>query len=253
MLTFYDAVWASAREYATSGRRADALASLTPLMNSPDAPPQLTLLAHRLAARLYAANQCYRRARKHLYAALMLDPDNAELHYELGQAFENDPYGCDWRAARRFRRAVGLDPQPIYQAAFGRALVRINRVRTGAAQLLEAADMAPIDADVLQVIVDGLCDAGRAEAAYRVAAKARFLAPNDAAIRRLWADVKFALAQRRQERTHKETRRGPTLLPFVRVETGERPTAVGGVVRQDTGSRTAPHLGRLRAYRTEQG
>jgi tetratricopeptide (TPR) repeat protein len=222
-------------------------------MSSPDTPPELTLLAHRLAARLFGANQSYKRARKHLYAALMLDPDNAELHYELGQAFENDPYGCDWRAARRFRRAVALDPQPTYQAAFGRALVRINRLRAGSAQLLEAADMAPIDAAVLQVVVEGLCDAGRAEAAYRVLAKARFLAPGDAAIRRLWEEVKFAVAQEAQGRTRRELRRGPTLLPFVCAETGERPAAAGGVVRQDAGSRTAPHLGRLRAYRAEQG
>ena len=50
-----------------------------------------------------------------------VNPIDAEVHYELGVAFESDPYGCDYRAARRFRKAVALDPkQPKYLAALER-------------------------------------------------------------------------------------------------------------------------------------
>ena len=122
MLTFHDAAWASARNCAAAGRRADALAFLAPLLSSPDAPPRLVRLAHRLAGRLHAATQDYRMTRKHLLAAAKLDPNCAEVHYELGLAFERDPYGCDHRAARRFRKAVALLPkEPRYAAALGRA------------------------------------------------------------------------------------------------------------------------------------
>jgi Flp pilus assembly protein TadD len=247
MLTFHDAAWASARDCAAAGRRADALAFLAPLLSSPDAPPRLVLLAHRLAGRLHAAAQKYRLARKHLLTAAKLDPNCAEIHYEIGLAFERDPYGCDLRAARRFRKALVLDPkQPRYAAALGRALVRTNRVRTGVKWLTIAAAGAPADTAVLAVVVDGLCDAGRAQLARRIVAQARFLAPADRAVLKLWDDVRFAAAATMQGRKPAAVGRGPALLPFVRV-------VGGGVLRRDAASRSAPHLGRLRAYRTGQG
>jgi Flp pilus assembly protein TadD len=155
MLTFHDAVWASARDCAAAGRRADALAFLKPLLSSGDVPPRLVRLAHRLAARIHAATQDYRMTRKHLLAAAKLDPNCAEVHYELGLAFERDPYGCDRRAARRFRKAVALVPkEPRYAAALGRALVRTNRVRTGVTWLTIAAAGAPADPTILSVVTD---------------------------------------------------------------------------------------------------
>jgi tetratricopeptide (TPR) repeat protein len=248
MLTFHDAAWASARDCAAAGRRADALAFLAPLLSSPAAPRRLVLLAHRLAGRLHAAAQKYRTARKHLRAAAKLDPNCAEVQYEIGLTFENDPYGCDRRAARRFRRAVRLDPrQPKYAAALGRALVRTNRVRAGVKWLTIAAAGAPADATVLAVVIDGLCDAGRERLAAKLATQARFLAPGDRAVRKLWDDARYAAASAGQSRVAADGRRGPVLLPFLRV------VGDGVTVRRDEASRPAPHLGRLRTYRTEQG
>jgi Flp pilus assembly protein TadD len=249
MLTFHDAAWASARDCAAVGRRADALAFLAPLLSSPDAPPRLARQAHHLAGRLHAAAQKYRMARKHLLAAAKLDPMNAEVHYEIGLAFEADPYGCDRRAARRFRKAMALDPkQPRYAAALGRALVRINRVRAGVKWLTIAAAGAPADAAVLAVVIDGLCDAGREKLAAKVATQARFLAPADRAVLKLFGDARHAAAAAGQARlTAAGGRRGPVLLPFLRV------VGDGVTVRRDEASRPAPHLGRLRSYRTGRG
>src|SRR5262249_18261988 len=109
MLTFYDAAWASARSAATSGRRADALAFLAPLLSgAAAAPKRLVLWAPGLAGRTPAAAERYGKARRPPPAAAKLAPHTAEIHYEIGLAFENDPYGCDRRAARRFLRAVTL-------------------------------------------------------------------------------------------------------------------------------------------------
>src|SRR5215211_371064 len=97
-LTFHDAAWASARAAASAGRRADALAFLAPLLGgAPGVPDKLLLLEHRLAGRLHSAAERYGKARRHLLAAAKLDPGTAEIHYELGLAFESDPYGCDRR------------------------------------------------------------------------------------------------------------------------------------------------------------
>lgn len=253
MLTFHDAAWASARECAANGRRAEALARLAPLLSSPDTPPAMLLLAHRLAARVRAAGENYRAARTHLHVAAKLAPQTAEIHYELGVAFERDPYGCDRRAARRFRNAVELNPhEPKYVAALGRALVRINRVRAGVKHLRTAAELAPDSAAVLKVVTDGLCEANRAVEASRIVTKARFLAPADAKLRRLADDLRYATAQQTQRRDQQRTvGAGPKmLLPFLRIETGAAaPSGEGGIVRRDAASRAAPHMGRLRAYR----
>src|SRR5687767_2010297 len=102
MLTLNDAAWASARNLAESGRRADALAILTPLLARPGLPAGLAAKAHRLAAALHLRGDRYPAARRHLFAAAKAEPGNADTQYQLGIAFEDDPYGCDERAARRF-------------------------------------------------------------------------------------------------------------------------------------------------------
>lgn len=256
MLNFFDAAWASARVTAAAGRRAAALAELAPLLNSPNAPTRLTVLAHRLAARLESDAGRYPRARNHLRAAIRLDRYDAELHYELGVAFESDPSGCDLRAARRFRRAVQLNSRHAkYAAAFGRALVRLNRARAGVTHLRGAAVFAPADSKVLKVVVDGLCDAGQAELARVIVVKARFRAPSDKVILALWYEVRYAIAQQAGRRPDRAapTTSGPRTLPFMRLVTDSPLSAARGVVRRDAGSRPVPHIMRLRSHRAEQG
>ncbi len=225
MLTFCDAAWANARRLAVAGRKSAALAALAPLFGSPDAPKRLTLLAHRLAARLHFAAGRYRKSRRHLGIAASLDPAAAEIHFEIGQAFECDPYGCDRRAAARYKRAAEMAPkQARFVAAYGRALVRIDRVSRGVKLLREAARLAPTDAAVLRVVLDGLADAGRADEALATIARVRFQARTNAELRKLLADAKFRRAC--------GPVRGPHPRPTLRL------AAVGGAsVRRDAGHR----------------
>ena len=257
MLAFHEAVWATACDRATRGRRRDAMKTLDPLLSgSPDVPPRLVLLAHRLAARIQVAAGRYGPTRRHLRAAEQLDPRSSEIQYELGIAHEDDPYGCDRRAARRFKKALALGPgQAKYLAALGRALVRINRVRSGVANLTAAAARTPANPAVLTVVMDGLIDAGKVRTAWRIISRARFLAPADAKIRRLWDQARYALAGAKQTRGRRvRVGTGPALLPFVRLSlVGRTSHAGGGVLRRDAGSRTGPHFGRARLNRTERG
>jgi Flp pilus assembly protein TadD len=246
-LTFHDAGWASARATAQSGRRADALARLKPLISSPDCPPRLARSAHRLAARLYLQDEKWGKARRHLRAALDLHPQDAAAHYEMGLAYENDPYGCDVRAARCFRRAVRCATrQAKYVAALGRALVRLNRVAAGVNRLRAAAALAPADAGVLRVIVDALADAGKPRLAYSLTTKAKFLAPANPEVQQLWQTARFAVARQARPKAA-VVGAGPAVLPLVRLVGG------GGVVRRDAGSKPRPHVGWLKPHRAERG
>lgn len=247
-LTFYDAGWASARAAASVGRRADALARLAPLLSSPDCPPRLARSAHRLAARMHMHDEKWAKARRHLRAALDLHPEDAAAHYELGLAFERDPYGCDERAARCFRRAVRFAPKEAkYVAALGRALVRLNKVAAGVKHLRAAAALAPADWVVLRVVVDGLTDADKPRLAFTLATKAKFLAPANPEVQQLWQMARFAVARQAQPKSTKAVGDGPSVLPLVRLVGG------GAVIRQDAGSRPMPHFGWLKPHRAERG
>ena len=192
-LTFADALWSRARSLAVAGRKAEAMRALAPLLGPAEVPRRLRLLAHRLAARLHHAAGRYRLARRHLYQAAHFEPDAAEIHYEIAQAFESDPAGCDRRALRRYRLACRLVPRDArFRAALGRALVRNYKVKAGLVELRAAATLAPADAAVLRVVMEGLCEAGKPREAFGTVAKARFA--RTPVMEKLQADAKFRLA-----------------------------------------------------------
>jgi Flp pilus assembly protein TadD len=240
-LSLLDAAWASARDLADAGRRADAHAILQQLLARRDLPPGLAFKAHRLSATLALEADQYRSARRHLIAAAKLEPTDAETQYQLGVAFEDDPYGCDERAARRFRRATRLDPDTAtYWASLGRAAMRTNRDRAGLKAIRRAVALAPTDTAVLTIAIEALRDAGRARLAWKVVCRARFLAPTNADLRKLWERVKFDLACSQQKAPRPL---GALVLPFVCV------VSRGGEsrrIRRDAGSNAGPHLGRFR-------
>jgi tetratricopeptide (TPR) repeat protein len=246
--------WAAARELARRGRRSEALARLRRLLARNDVPPAVAADAHRLAAELLIDRDRLGAARRHLKAALGLEPGCARTFYLAGLASERDPAGDDRRAAARFRKAAGLEPaNPRYRAAFGRAAVRCDRVRAGVRALLAAAEAGGAKLDVLRVVVDGLIEAGKLDAARRAVVKARFLNPQSAEVRRLGERVRFETARRGQQNTTgtqdapRATEGDFVSLPFVRVVGGEsgRRGVTGGTIRRDTLSVPRPHFTRL--------
>jgi hypothetical protein len=253
-LTLIHAGWAATRQATRDGRRGDALARVSRLLARPDVPAPVAADAHRLAAELLIESERYAAARRHLRAAAGLEPEYARTYYLHGLALERDPHGDDRRAARRFQRASRLDSHnPLYRAAFGRAAVRCDRVKAGVRALLAAADAGGAKLDVLRVVVDGLIEAGKLDAARRVVVKARFLNPRSAEVRRLGERVRFETARQDQLNTTgtqdapRATEGDYISLPFVRLVGGEfgRRGATGGTTRRDTLSVPRPHFTRL--------
>ena len=259
MLTLIHAGWVSARSLARSGRRTAALAQLRRLLSRPDLPVALAADANRLAAELLIETEDFAKARRHLRAALGLQPENARSHYLAGLAFERDPAGDDRRAAVRFKKASEAEPaNPVYRAAFGRAAVRCDRVKLGVRELVAAADAAPDNIAVLRVVVDGLREAGKLRAARRVLVKARFLCPRSAEVRRMWERVRFETARAGQRNTKGTqdaqfaTEGALFTLPFVRVVGSAAGGKATGWVRGDVISLPRPHLARLWSTNAER-
>jgi Flp pilus assembly protein TadD len=212
-----------------------------------DLPPAQAAQIHREAATYHLNRDQFKMARLHLRALARLNPRCALTRYDWGRAFEADPYGCDHRAARCFRRAVKLNAsEPKYRASLGRAMVRINEVRSGVKVLCRAADAAPTDVEVLEVVADGLREAGEAGIAFDVLSKALFLAPRNAELKRLWDRARFDMALERQKQVpeHPSQRNSrPKVLPFIRIadDNSQQPTP-----RHDPGHPPQPHFLRLR-------
>jgi tetratricopeptide (TPR) repeat protein len=265
MLTLIQAGWTSVRSSVEQGRRTDALTRLKRLLAHPDVPTAVAADAHRLAGELQTDAEHYAEARRHLRTAAALEPAHARTYYLWGLAYERDPHGCDRHAARCFRKASRLEPaNALYQAAFGRAAVRCDAVKTGVRELLAAANTTPGDLAVLRVVTDGLLDAGRLADARRVLTTARFLC-RDTVRQREWTAlverVQFEAARGEQRETRGATRHrqdaefardgGRVVLPFIRVETkSESPS--GGAVRRDVVSFPRPHFPRLRMRKADR-
>ncbi len=251
MLTFFELGFASATALANSGRYSAARQALRGLRATCDLEPGSAHRLHTTAAEWALRSERYAEARKHLRRAVELDPNNAAGHFALGQAHEADPFGCDRMAVRRYRKAIQLNAnQPKYRATLGRALVRVDNVQAGVKILCRAAEAAPSDPEVLEIVAEGLREAGQPEVAFRLMSHARFLAPGDGAIKKLWDRSRFSLtAATQQAHRNSEVRpvENPAVLPFLRVsEMGQTQK-----IRRDAGSPKGATVPRLRAYRQD--
>jgi tetratricopeptide (TPR) repeat protein len=254
-LALIDDGMAAARSLVRKGRTTEALAQATRLLNRPDLPVVVAADAHRVIAELLIDAERYAKARKHLRAALALEPEHARTQYLLGLAFECDPLGDDRHAARRFHKASKLVPaSALYRAAFGRAAVRSDHRKRGVRELLACTEPATKDTTVLQVVVTGLLEAGKIAMARRIITKARFSCPGNREVSRLWEQVRFEAARVGQTRGRSTQDAGPArdggvqLLPFLRVvhsSTGRKTRLAN--MRQDAFSLPRSHVSRLRA------
>ena len=263
-LTLIGAGWASVQASAKYGRRADSIQRIRSLLARRDLPTSVASQANRLLGELLIASENYAAARRHLRAAAGFAPTDAQTFFQWGLAYEQDPHGSDRHAAMRFRQASELEPgNAAYRAAFGRALVRSDRLKQGVRVLLEAAQTASGNSDVIRVAVEGLMEAGQLDTAQRVLNKARFQcfeSVKDRQLEELQSRVRFEAARCEQRGTTRHGQDaefardgGRVVLPFVRIasETGKTGSGHSGTCRGDVISMPRPHLGRLRACRAD--
>jgi hypothetical protein len=274
-LTLIDAGWESIRTTAKRGQRIDALNRLTQLLARLDVPTAMAVEGQCFAGELALDLGRYATARRHLKAATKLEPTLAEAYYLAGRAWEEDPDGCDRRAAICFKKAVNLAANALHRAAFGRAAARCGKVRLGVREMLAATEQAPGDVAVVRIAVSGLLEMGKTEGARQVIAAARFLCANNHEVAALWERVKFETARQSQNSEKKAKTRENTryaqdaqfatdgdrvTLPFIRLadDTDSSPDAKGttggsgGTVRRDATSFPRPHLASLRARKADR-
>jgi tetratricopeptide (TPR) repeat protein len=247
-----------ASRLSDSGQHLKARYILLDLSLRAELSPDELFKVRMASAKLAFARERYGEARRHLRIAERLRGDEAEIYYLWGRAYEFDPHGCDRRAARKYRKATILNAsEPKYRAALGRALVRISNVRSGVKVLRRAAEAAPTDPEVLEIVREGLQEAEQAELALQILNKARFLAPGNRQVKHLWERARFDATAEIQKNNRKESKAirddRPISIPFIRIHSETtvetHPDAKILRVRRDGGDQIQPRLAGLKAYR----
>jgi Tfp pilus assembly protein PilF len=220
-LNLVDRLLALGRNFQKQGRNYDARQILSRLSHLGELPAGVAEETQARLAEIHLKDNSFRRARKHLAAALSHRPDNARYHYLLANALENDIRGNSQRAADHYRRSLALDPkQPRCLGEFGLMALRLGQTEEGLDALRKAVELAPDEPETVGNLVEGLRREGLVDEARRVLRAALFRNPRDGRFRRLIQDFEFHQLRQRQE-TARHTGGpgevdddGPVLLPF---------------------------------------
>lgn len=229
----------------TIGRPVEARERLEAVLRFADATPDAKADAHRKLGRLHADARSERPARRHLRAALQIEPTCPVAARELAASLSRD--GRHAAASRMYRRLLTLDrADAAAWAGYGRSAIALGDTAAGLRRLRRAVRLAPADASILADLVDALTAQGSLAVARRVVAAARFRLPRHARVEAMERDLRFRLAARAQARRRDRLSGGPVILAF--------PTATATVpgLRLDAGHAPArPHLHRLRTVRRD--
>ncbi len=132
-----------------------------------------------------------------------------------------------------------------YWSGFGQACVRLGREKAAFGAFVAAADLAPLDVQIIDEITEGLCFLGREEDARSVLMAARFRLGHDAELEQLWNRFRFLQLHRTQQaaRRRQALEEGEaSVLAFVPATTSsDEPKGEPGILRRDRYSRSMPH------------
>lgn len=243
-LCLYDELLARGRRLRQAGQPHLAAACCERLLALAGVPGLIAAQAHQIIGEIALKRRHYRRARRHLVAAVRLAPEGPRGHFLLGLSCSQDEAGDPRRAARHFRRALRLAPHlPRCRGELGLVLLRLGETDEGLAQLREAARQAPEDAAATGRLVRGLLRAGQFDEALVAVRAARFRAPRCERLHKLWVDLQLAALRRDRDAAAALAGPGePVVLPFLRAY-AEPPA---GVTRHAAHVLKGPRLVRLR-------
>jgi tetratricopeptide (TPR) repeat protein len=242
MLNLVDRLLAMGCNYQQLGRTQDALDAFHRLTHFRELPAEVAEQVQVHLAELYLRRRKYKRACRHLLAALGYQPDHPRYHHLLGQALEGRDRGPSERALESYRRSLQLDAeQPECLADAGLQAVRLGHTEEGLAHLRRAVELSPEAPVLLRKLMRGLRLAGRGGEVRDAVQAALFHNGRDPRFRKIWLDFQFQQVREQQQRALRRRRQpveaedAPVLLPF------ERPDEIGPVreIRADDGAALA--------------
>jgi tetratricopeptide (TPR) repeat protein len=251
-LSFAEHLLSRARLMLRVGRPAEARRLSRNVLRQPNPSHRLRADAFCLLAEIELEAGRFRRARRHLAAAIRLRRHADELYVAYSRAVDADPNADPRLAVKAMRRGVAIDPfEPRSWAALGTAAHNAGDDVLARRAFRRAARLRPDDFDTLSEIVDGFLHLDLEVDARAVVTAARFRLPRHTELIALTDRVSFTMAQRRQRQSKVQDGAAAILpLPKRPMQTAdtELPTVV---LRVDGGHNPRPHL--LRMFGRQSG
>jgi Tfp pilus assembly protein PilF len=228
------------RKFQEMGRTADALQTLYRLSRFKELPSAVAEEIQYRLGQMHLNARRFKRARRHLLAAIRHQPDFAEYHFLFARALRADDQGDLDRAARFYRRALQMDPDNAScLVEYGLLAIQLGRTDDGLKRLRKAVDLAPNDPDVISQAATGFRQAGQADEARKVLQRGMFLNCQDGRFRKAWEGFKAEELLERQEFNRLQKERltlapeGPTLLKFVPPAKGPKGEAIPTILQRE--------------------
>jgi Tfp pilus assembly protein PilF len=250
-LNLVDRLLAMGRKYQELGRDRDARHILGKLAGFGELPTNVAEETHFRLAEIQLNRRKFRRARRHLTAALGHQPNNARYHHLLAAALDHRRPEEAQRAAEHFKLSLEQEPdQPRCLSEYGLLLLLLERSEEGLEALRRAVDLAPGDPEIVGNLVEGCRREGLVDEARSVIRGALFRNPRDVRFQQLRSDFEFHQLRQQQlaalyrGRANLNGEDGPMLLPFVRPVL-DGPSIEGGskrIRRDGPSSPPAPHF-----------
>ncbi len=246
-LNLVDQLLARGRNLHELGQERDALHIFSRLSGFRQLPAGVAEEVQSRLAETYLGRQEYKRARRHLTAALRCAPSNPEYHYLMATALAEDETCDPERAAGHYRRSLALDPrQPRCLCEYGLLLLDLGLAQEAIKCTRQAVALAPDDPHAVDCLVRVLMTTDQKDEAESALRTALFRNPASSRFRELWNDFHFhelRLAQTAagEAAAGQADGEGPVLLPFIRlVKESKRARSGGKIIRCDVPSPTPP-------------
>jgi tetratricopeptide (TPR) repeat protein len=224
MLGLVDSLLLSGRKQQQLGREGEALKIFKRLASFGDLPADVAEETQARLAEIHVGRGHYRKARRHLAAALAHQPQSSRYHALMAGALAADDRKGDRELAlEHYRRALDLDgDDPDCLSEYGLLAVRMGEMTEGFVALRQAVELSPSSPELVSRLVNALCEEGREEEARQALRLAMFQNPRDARFQRLYRDWRFHQLRRQQQSemrglTVASGTSGPRILPFVRM------------------------------------
>jgi tetratricopeptide (TPR) repeat protein len=203
------------QHYLRLGRDRDAQQSFQRLIQFPDLKSAIIEEAQAGLADVHLRRNDPVQARRHLHVALARQPDCAYYHHQLALTLEEEDAE---RAIEHYARALQLDPDNAQlHADMGMFLLAIAEQELGLTHLRRAVELAPDEPVYLRQLMKSLVEADRAMEARGIVQLALFAHPREHRFREIWSELQFRVAQQEQHRAILARWAGhdrPVLLPF---------------------------------------
>jgi tetratricopeptide (TPR) repeat protein len=231
-LNLVDILLTTGKHLFTMGRSHEALQPLTKLAGFRKLPDHVNEQLQALLAEIYLEKGEYKKARRHLTAAIAANPLEANYQFLMAIALVEDE-GADFaRAEAHFARAVEFDPdEAAYWLDYGSYLFKICKNKDGLRAIRKAYALDVKNIAIVSQVAEVLRREGFYEEATTKLRAALFENSGDQRFRQLWQQHQFEMIFIEQDHAARgldKTPGKPVILPFKLEPRLERFQSIGG-------------------------